>query len=199
MRDIKEYTDSILVKAREEGEALRAEATRRREALLADQKGQLEQEDARKREEFSLWLDREYAQRLAHRRRAVQKELSAYRQQLMALTFEQTLEQLNGLSRERLIALFQRAVNRLREPGAYEAVFGSLTAGRIPPSAFLDAITPPPGVSITCAPEPIPGEGGFVLRSGVVEYVFLFRDMLWELREQRGSETIRRLFEQEAL
>ena len=84
MRDINEYTGSILRTAREEAHTLRQEAAQRRETLLAEQRGQLALEDARKREELSLWLDKEYAQRLAHRRRAVQKELSRYKQQLMA-------------------------------------------------------------------------------------------------------------------
>jgi hypothetical protein len=163
MRDINEYTGSILRTAREEGEALRSEAARRREAFLAEQRGQLELEDARKREEFGLWLDREYALRLAHRRRAAQKELSGYR----------------------------------LEPGDYEVVFGSQTAERISPSALIGAVAPPPGVSLSLSLDTLPGQGGFVLRSGVVEYVFLFGDLLRDLREQRGSETIRRLFEQE--
>ena len=61
----------------------------------------------------------------------------------------------------------------------------------------MEAVTPPSGVSLTLSGDTLPGQGGFVLRSGVVEYVFLFEDLLRELREQRGSEIIRRLFEQE--
>lgn len=197
MRDIKEYTGAILQKAREEADLLRTEASKRREALLAEQKRQLEVEYARKRDEIGGFLDREYGQRLENKRRAVQKELSGCRQQLMALTFDQALEQLNGLPEERLIALFQRAADRL-QPGTYEAVFGSITARRVPSSVLSEKIIPPPGVSISYTGEAIPGEGGFVLRAGVVDYVFLFRDMLQELREKRGSETIRRLFEQVA-
>lgn len=196
MRDINEYTGSILRTAREEAHTLRQEAAQRRETLLAEQRGQLALEDARKREELSLWLDKEYAQRLAHRRRAVQKELSRYKQQLMAQTFDQALEQLNALSQERLVGLLRRAVSRL-EPGAYELVLGSITAERFSPPALVEAVTPPSGVSLTLSGDTLPGQGGFVLRSGVVEYVFLFEDLLRELREQRGSEIIRRLFEQE--
>ena len=196
MRDINEYTGSILRTAREEAQTLRQEAAQRRETLMAEQRGQLALEDARKREELSLWLDKEYAQRLAHRRRAVQKELSRYKQQLMAQTFDQALEQLNALSQERLVGLLRRAVSRL-EPGAYELVLGSITAERFSPSALVESVTPPLGVSLTLSGDTLPGQGGFVLRSGVVEYVFLFEDLLRELREQRGSEIIRRLFEQE--
>lgn len=199
MRDIKAYTDSILLKATKEGEQLREEASRRRQAFLSEQKKQLEQEHVLKRGEISRFLDEAHEQRLAAKRRAMQKELSGYRQQLMALTFDQALEQLNALSFERMLGLFQRAVNSLPEKGTYEAVFGSITAERIPADAFAKAVLPPQGVHLSYAQEPLPGEGGFLLRSGVVDYVFLFKDMLQEIRDKKGSQIIRRLFDQEAL
>lgn len=193
MKDIKAFTGVIRQQAEAESAALLEEADSRRAESLSARKEALQKEYDDRKDRAAEWRRQDVETRVSAKRAAMAKELSAYRQQLTHATFQEAEEAMCAFDTASFTDFFTKAVAVVDEAGEYAVLVGERS---LPAADFagLKKISTAKGVKLIFSGESIPGEGGFVLRRGAVEYRFLFGDLLQDLEQREGSEIIRELF-----
>lgn len=193
MQDLQQFTNKILEKATAESKQIEAAAQKKREERIVKEKQRLEEEKAQKIQQFKITIQNKNAERIRLQKETNQADRALYLQKALDRCFEKAEEILNAQTQEDFLIFFESALSKLDQQGEYTIILGEKTAEKINVSV-LDELHIPEGVSLAFSSETIPNEGGIVLRRGKVEYVFLYRQLLQEVKKEKGSKLLKKLF-----
>ena len=195
MNNIQALTDSILKQAQAETEQyLKAERE-----IIAQEKDSSEKALTVSYEEKRLQLEALSEERIkmaqTRKRSMLQKERTRYKQSLLDRVFEEAYGELCDMSAQDFLNYYKSVVRSANLSGAFIVRVGERSAKSLSEADWTELNYKADGCEITADRQTIAGEGGFVLSRSSMEYSFLFRDQLQEIKHSDGSGILKKLLD----
>lgn len=167
--EAKELLNSASENARRE----RAKAMQRYNAMLSDQKAQLEKTAAD-----------QITNTLKQHEDKLKRERTMFATTLINQLFSEAENALFALTPDVFLNFYSGCLSNIKLSGKYEAVLGALSAKDMPENIKGMLEVQSKDFSVSISSETIPNQGGFILRRSPVEFSFLFSDLLSQIRQK---------------
>lgn len=195
MNNIQALTESILKQAQAETEQyLNAEREK-----IAQERDSSEKALTASYEEKRRQLEVLSAERIkmvdTRKRSMLQKERTRYKQSLLDRVFEEAYGELCDMSTRDFLDYYKSVVLTAKLSGSFTVRVGERSAKSLSEADWTELNVKTDGCEITADRQTIAGEGGFVLSRSSMEYSFLFRDQLQEIKHSDGSGILKQLLD----
>jgi len=136
--------------------------------------------------------DYEFARRLEYQRNRLNRELLLYQHELTAEIFDLTVSKLREAVVGKFPAFLAAATRGLE--GDYILQLGALSEGAIDEQAIRDVAGANTGLAIRLSADAIPDKSGFILTNELVEYSYLFEDVVEDKKNALTAEIMNEVF-----
>jgi len=140
----------------------------------------------------------ELRRRLERYNRRLNRELLAYRRQLLDRIFDKAVQKLRGISAEEYSDIFRAAIKDLS--GSYTLYIGEhslekRSAEKLCAFVIEEVKKTQNDLEINICEEPITGKSGFLLKDSRVEHNYLFEDLIDDIKSEQSSLILKEVFE----
>ena len=124
--------------------------------------------------------------------RRLNRELLAYRRELLDEIFELAVRKLRAISTKEYSDIFISAISGLS--GSFTLHIGEHSFNKLSANIIEDAVGSNSDVSITVDPNPIHGKSGFIIKDSRVEYNYLFEDLIEDKKSEQAAQILKEIF-----
>lgn len=195
MNNIQALTDSITKQAQAETEQyLSVERGKIAQDKASSEKA-LEERFNEKRLQAEAQSEERIKMEQTRKRSMLQKERTRYKQSLLDRVFEEAYGELCEMSARDFLSYYRSMLQSADLQGTFTVRVGDRSAKNFTLEDWSVLNVNTDGCQITADTNTIPGEGGFVLSRSSLEYSFLFRDQLQEIKHTHGSGILKQLLD----
>jgi V/A-type H+-transporting ATPase subunit E len=130
--------------------------------------------------------------RLERYSRRLNRELLAYRRELLDEIFDLAVKKLRAISGKEYMDIFLSAIGDLS--GSFTLLTGEHSVEKLNAKVIEEAVRSKNGLSITIDPKPIPDKSGFIIKDDRVEYNFLFEDLIEDIKNEQSAQILKEVF-----
>lgn len=172
----------LLNEAIENAKMERAQANNKFDVMFLQQKEQMEKL-SHKRSENALRQHRE----------KLNKEITQFALKLIDQLFIETENELCKMSSDSFLKFFKNSIVDLQLTGKYYVILGQITAQKFYGEERKELEIKTDKYSICITDKTVPNQGGFILEQSPIEFSFLFKDLLSEIKKKESPALLKQL------
>jgi vacuolar-type H+-ATPase subunit E/Vma4 len=190
---LENLTQYIIEKATSEAESIMGDARVEADALREKERRRLDALHVRQKEQLVMRSEQRIQNAVRQKTASLQRERIQYASQLIDRLFQEAENALCAISAGEFLQFYQHSLEKMCLTGDYIVFLGQRSAQSLSEEECRLLERKTDRYTLSLQKKTIPDRGGFLLGQSSVEYSFLFRDLLNEIRTKESPRLLKYL------